>query len=109
MSDIDLKEIHQDLLTQVLSICKKKNIILKDSEVGYSLVLDNPDAENTTVKVKKGNDKYFKMMVDLDGNEKSKDLKELAELFVDCLEKNIQHDMYEDYKRMMLEVLFNNG
>ena len=61
------------------------------------------EEENTTVSLTKGGGNFFKMKVDLTGDETQKELNELVELFIYYLEASIASDMQQEYTKMVLD------
>lgn len=110
MTDMDtiIQEQHNDLKGLVEKACKKKGIMYNDINVGFAVVLEGNYEENTIVELIKPNDKFFKMKVDLEGNETHSQLKELADFFIYYLEATIARDMQKDYMKLILDANSTN-
>ena len=89
---LELEQHHEDLYTAIKKLLDRKGFLVTDFNVGYTNILGETE-ENTTVQLKKPSGKYFTMYVDLEGQETKKEIKELAEFFVDQLRLNIEDEI----------------
>jgi hypothetical protein len=91
-----IQEIHKDLKEKITALIEKRGIILEEPcEVGFSLIFEGVDVENTTARVIKPLGVSFSLKVDIEGNETQKDLDELALFFIEYLQKSMEADMVE--------------